>query len=105
MPPSETNPLPDDHLPITRLRNLGSVSMRQLAEIDISNVGELRALGSVRAYASLKLRFPRTSLNALYAIEAGLRGVHWQRITPDEKTALREAVIEALANARQRGSS
>ncbi|PCJ69702.1 MAG: competence protein TfoX [Rhodobiaceae bacterium] len=77
--------------------------MRQLAEIGVTNVGELRALGSVTAYASLKLRFPRTSLNALYAIEAGLRGVHWQRVTPDEKTILRKAAIKAIASARQRG--
>ena len=103
MPPDETGGLPDDHLPITRLRNLGSVSMRQLAEIGVANIGDLRVLGSVIAYASLKLRFPRTSLNALYAIEAGLRGVHWQRVTPDEKTVLRKAAIEAIASARKRG--
>ncbi len=79
--------------------------MRQLAEIGITNIGELKSLGSVRAYASLKLRFPRISLNALYAIEAGLRGIHWQRITPDEKTILRKAAIDASASAsaRQRG--
>lgn len=102
MPPNETKPLAPNHSPITKLRNLGSVSMRQLAEIGITNIGELRVLGSVMAYASLKLRFPHTSLNALYAIEAGLRGLHWQRITPDEKTMLRKAAIDAIASAKRR---
>lgn len=77
--------------------------MRELAQVGVTNVGELRMLGAVRTYARLKAFFPRTSLNALYAMEAGLRGVHWQHITPDEKTELRQAAMDALADARRRG--
>ncbi len=41
------------------MRNLGPVMERQLAEVGIASEEELRAAGSVEAFARLRFAFPR----------------------------------------------
>nr|WP_281369194.1 TfoX/Sxy family DNA transformation protein [Microvirga mediterraneensis] len=70
---------------------IGSVTRSRLAEAGIRTVGELRAMGSVEAYLRLKFMLPRqVSLNALYALEAALRGCHWLDLPRDVKAALQQ---------------
>ncbi|MGO4526844.1 TfoX/Sxy family DNA transformation protein [Microvirga sp. 2MCAF35] len=62
-----------------------------LADAGIRTVGELRSIGSVEAYRRLKFMQPRqVSLNALYALEAALRGCHWLDLPQDVKAALQQ---------------
>ena len=71
------------------LRNLGPKSDAMLAEIGIETVDQLRALGAVEVYSRLKFALgDRVSLNALWAIHAGLQDQHWQRISPEDKARL-----------------
>jgi DNA transformation protein len=77
-------------MPVSTLPNLGPVTAERLAEAGIRSVGELRAIGSVEAYRRIKFMLPgQTSLNALYALEAALRGCHWLHLPPEVKDSLR----------------
>lgn len=89
-----------DDAAVSTLSGLGDVTQGRLAEAGIFTVGALRALGSVEAYRRLKFMFPRqVTLNALYALEAALRGCHWQDLPSSVKTVLQReatAIDEAL---------
>lgn len=75
---------------IDSLPNLGPYMARSLAEIDVTDADALRALGAVEAFARLKFRFGRAmSLNALWAIDAALSGIHWRDITAERKARLK----------------
>ena len=76
-------------LPVASLRNLGPKSAMMLAEAGISTVGELHALGAVRAYLRVKSLRPKSaSLNLLWAIAAGLDDRDWREFTTAEKNSL-----------------
>jgi DNA transformation protein len=85
---------------IDTLPGIGPVTQSRLEEAGIHTIGELRSMGSVEAYRRLKFMLPRqVSLNALYALEAALRGCHWLDLPQDVKAALQQqgrAVDEAL---------
>lgn len=77
--------------PISTLPGLGPVTQGRLEEASIGTVSALRSIGSLEAYRRIKFMFPRqVSLNALYALEAALRGCHWLDLPPDVKTALQQ---------------
>ncbi|HZH53626.1 MAG TPA: TfoX/Sxy family protein [Microvirga sp.] len=77
--------------PISTLPGIGPETQRRLDEAGIGTVGDLRTLGSVEAYRRLKFMFPgRVTLNALYGLEAALRGCHWLDLPPAVKTALQQ---------------
>jgi len=81
--------MPDD---LSRLKNIGPVSVRQLREVGIENAAALRKLGALAAYRRLKHAFPReVSLVMLYALEGALRGCHWNRLPPGVKEKLQAA--------------
>ena len=76
---------------IDTLPGIGPVTQSRLEEAGIRTIGELRAMGPVEAYRRLKFMLPRqVSLNALYALEAALRGCHWLDLPPDVKAALQQ---------------
>jgi DNA transformation protein len=76
-------------LPVASLRNLGPKSVMMLAEAGIRTVGELRALGAVRAYLRVKSLRPKSaSLNLLWAIAAGLKDRDWRKLSKAEKVLL-----------------
>ena len=76
---------------IDTLPGIGPVTQSRLADAGIRTVGELRSMGSAEAYRRLKFMLPRqVSLNALYALEAALRGCHWLHLPQDVKAALQE---------------
>ena len=82
-----------DDAPVGSLPGIGPVTQRWLAELGILRAGDLRVLGSVEAYRRLKFLEPRrVSVNALYALEAALRGCRWLDLPPEVKEGLhREA--------------
>ncbi len=79
--------------PVSTLPGIGPVTRGRLEEAGIRTMSDLKAIGSVEAYRRLKFMLPRqVSLNALYGLEAALRGCHWLDLPQDVKAALqREA--------------
>jgi DNA transformation protein and related proteins len=81
--------LPQDNLPVTMLRNLGPRSAIMLAEVGIRTIGELRAIGAVKAYVRVRaVRSRGASVNLLWSMAAGLNGQGWQEISAAEKASL-----------------
>jgi DNA transformation protein len=78
---------------LSSLRNIGKTSEDRLKEVGIHTVDDLRQVGVIEAYRRLKAAFPDfVSLNALYAMEAGLIDIDW-RVLPDERKAELRAQI------------
>jgi DNA transformation protein len=77
--------------PVDTLPGIGPVTQSRLEEAGIRSVSDLRSMGAVEAYRRLKFMLPRqVSLNALYALEAALRGCHWLDLPQDVKAALQQ---------------
>ncbi len=78
--------------PVEELPNLGPVMARRLREIGIVTDDDLRCSGALRAFAALRTKTRRgLSLNALYAMEAALLGLHWRDLPPERNAELRIA--------------
>ncbi len=88
---------------IDTLPGIGPVTQSRLEDAGIRTIGDLRSMGSVEAYRRLKFMLPRqASLNALYALEAALRGCHWLDLPQDVKAAL-QAQAKIIDEAFHRG--
>jgi len=80
---------PQDERPVSGLRNLGPASARMLAEVGIRSIGELSAIGPVKAYVRVKaVRSRGASINLLWSMAAGLQDKHWHELDAEEKSAL-----------------
>ncbi len=79
--------------PIDDLPNLGPKSSLWLHDVGIHTVEQLRAAGSVEAFLRVKHAGVKTSLMLLWALEAGLRGLHFTKI-PD---AVKRELLAELA--------
>ncbi|MFD0915254.1 TfoX/Sxy family protein [Pseudahrensia aquimaris] len=78
---------------IRNIRNLGPATEEMLAEVDIHSEEELREIGAVAAYQRMVFRFGRNvSLNALYAMAAGLEDVDWRALDSETKQRLRDSI-------------
>ena len=80
--------------PIENLRNLGPTSCEWLKETGLYTIADLERLGPALAYRLVKQRRPKTSLNLLWAIAAGLSNRDWRELSPEEKVRLRGDVEE-----------
>ena len=91
--------------PVDTLPGIGPATQGWLREVGIRTEGELRSMGAVEAYRRLKFMLPRqVNLNALYALEAALRGCHWLDLPQDVKTALQHQA-KAIDEALRRGAA
>ena len=89
---------------LTALRNIGARTASWLAEVDIRDEADLRALGAVAAYRRLKHARPRgVTLVALYAAYGALTDTHWNEIPEEIKAALRREAEESRGSARRSG--
>ena len=79
--------------PIEAVRNLGPRTGAWLREIGVSTEAELKAKGAIATYRALKsARGGKLSLNALYAMQAGIMDIDWRELPAPFKQALREEV-------------
>jgi DNA transformation protein len=78
--------------PIENLRNLGPKSAAWLRGVGIGSIAELDRRGPVVAYRLVKQREPAASLNLLWGLAAGLRGIDWRELTDQEKRELLQSM-------------
>ncbi len=91
--------------PIDALPGIGPVTQGWLLEAGIRTADELRSIGALEAYRRLKFMLPRrVNLNALYALEAALRGCHWLDLPQDVKATLQEQA-KMIDEALRRGAA
>jgi len=82
---------------------IGPMTEKRLIAVGIGNAVALRKLGVVDAYRRLKFRFGKAvTLNALYGLEAVIRGCHWLDLPPDHRQELKRAVDVAPADTRSK---
>jgi DNA transformation protein len=92
---------------IADLANLGTKSKEMLAAANIKTVAQLRKLGAVAAFARVKQKNAKASLNLLWALEGALTGLPWQTVAREHRTSLllaleqRQALIESVAPKRK----
>ncbi len=78
---------------LTDLKNIGKATEQMLAEIDITTVNDLRAMGEIEAYLRLKFRFPKdVNILMLYALYGALHDIAFNQIPSDVKARLKKAV-------------
>ncbi|MFE5322354.1 TfoX/Sxy family protein [Paenibacillus sp. NPDC056579] len=78
------------------LKNIGPKSEFMLKEIGIHSYDDLNAMGSVQAYIAMQEHYPgRLTLNALYAMEAALWGIHWLELPVEVKETLKAELSKA----------
>lgn len=65
---------------LIQLRNMGAASVNILNSIGVRTRGDLVALGSVRAYRTIRQRGIRVTHAMLYAMEGALLDVPWQSL-------------------------
>ena len=81
--------------PTAQAINIGPKSAALLSEIGIGTLDDLRACGSVQAYARLKFLHPaKVSKNLLWALHAALQNRRWNDLSDAEKAEL-EAELSA----------
>jgi hypothetical protein len=79
--------------PLTRAKNLGPVSARELGRLGIHTLEHLRELGWQEAALLWVDRFPsRVNLNAFRSLIGAIYGVDWNRIPPEEEARARRLV-------------
>jgi DNA transformation protein len=80
-----------EQMPLSALPGIGPATRHWLEAAGLARVQDLRDIGAVEAYRRLKFMRPReVTLNALYALEAALRGCHWLDLPPEVKAALQQ---------------
>ena len=84
---------------LDELPNLGPESAAMLAAAGIHTLAQLRALGSVAAYARVKAGNANASLNLLWALEGALTGLPWQTVAREHRTSLLPALETYQRNA------
>lgn len=84
------------------LANLGPASAQRLARIGIDTDADLRSTGSVAAFADLRARGERVSLNLLWAMEGALLGTDWRVVAASRRDELL-AALSAHETAHETG--
>ncbi|MYA60243.1 MAG: TfoX/Sxy family protein [Chloroflexi bacterium] len=87
---------------LARLRNIGPTTASWLADVGITTVEDLDALGSVGAFRRLKSARPRqVTIVALYALEASLLDVPWTELPLETRERLRQLAHATSRRGRQ----
>ncbi|MBQ0931844.1 TfoX/Sxy family protein [Ideonella sp. 4Y16] len=90
---------------LAELPGLGPRSAEWLRAAGIDSAEQLRRLGAVAAYAQVRARQPRASLNLLWALEGAISGLPWQQVARQHRTSLLLALEEHLRRHPPAGSA
>lgn len=93
----------DDSTPLHQVPNLGTASARMLGTVGLRTLGDLRALGSVAAFARARAQGEPVSLNLLWALEGALSGMRWQDVATRHRTSLLLALEDHEASLGPQG--
>jgi len=74
------------------VKNLGPKSSEWLRLVGIHSLRDLEDVGSVEAFLRIRSAGLNASLNLLWALEAGLQGIHWTDLSEASKRELKRLV-------------
>ena len=74
---------------LTNLPNIASKLEKQLTEVGIMTVDELKQTGSREAWRRILANDPSACLMRLSALEGAIQGVRWHHLNDETKTSLK----------------
>lgn len=77
---------------LTDLKNLGPESSKWLRKVGIHSKADIEKVGPLKAYALVRQAGLTASLNLVYALQAMLMDLHWQKLPADLRDELKVAV-------------
>lgn len=83
---------------LLQLKNLGLASVNILHSIGIRSCEDLRRIGPVDAFISIRNRGINASRVMLYALQGALLDVHWNELDPDLKARLASEADRLLSS-------
>ena len=86
---------------LLKLKNLGLASVNILHSIGIRSSEDLRRVGPVEAFTSIRSRGINASRVLLYALQGALLDVHWNDLDPDLKERLASEADRLLSAQQQ----
>ena len=81
-----------------RLKNIGPVSSRWLAQGGIRKRADLIRLGPVEAFLRVKAAGHKPSLNLLWALAGAERGLQWSKLSTEDRQQLLLELDAAVAS-------
>lgn len=73
---------------LIELPNIGKTLEKELNNVGIKSVEELRKIGSVEATVRLN-NYEKSCYNKLYALEGAIQNVRWHQLSKDHRTKLK----------------
>jgi TfoX C-terminal domain. len=74
---------------LTKLPNIAAKLDEQLATVGITNVEELKKVGSREAWLRILARDPSACMMRLSALEGAIQGVRWHYLDDETKASLK----------------
>ncbi len=75
---------------LSKLPNIGKVLEKQLNEVEINSIENLREIGSKKAWIKIKNIDESACLNRLCALEGAIRNIRWHDLDESIKKDLKE---------------
>ncbi|WP_419750300.1 TfoX/Sxy family protein [Terrisporobacter petrolearius] len=75
---------------LSKLPNIGKVLEKQLNEVEINSIENLREIGSKKAWIKIKNIYESACLNRLCALEGAIRNIRWHDLDESIKKDLKE---------------
>ena len=75
---------------LTKLPNIAEKLEKQLTDVGITTVDELKRVGSREAWLRILGRDPSACLMRLSALEGAIQGVRWHYLDDEAKASLKE---------------
>lgn len=75
---------------LSKLPNIGKILEKQLNEVGINNIEELRRIGSKEAWIKIKNIDKSACFNRLCALEGAIRNIRWHNLDEIIKDDLKE---------------
>jgi len=73
---------------LERAPNIGPTLARELRQVGVRDLDELRALGAVEAWERLRLAGLRTCAHSLRALEGAIQGIDWMTMPEADRARL-----------------
>lgn len=75
---------------LQKLPNIGKVLEKQLNEIGIETIEDLKDVGSHEAWLAIKENDPSACYNRLCGIEGAIQGIRWHALSSKDKKSLKD---------------
>ena len=74
---------------LTSLPNIGEKLEKQLLDVDVKTIQQLKELGSREAWLRILARDPSACIMRLSALEGAIQGVRWHYLNENTKKSLK----------------